>query len=93
MMPSALTNALRWPPRKWPPVVAQFQYSCQPGQRSVGQRAKAEGGVLWRQDPTSSTTTLCQAGQRSLSAPMESTPEITLALPLDTAAANRCALC
>eukprot|EP00955_Chlamydomonas_euryale_P050805 354659-Chlamydomonas_euryale.AAC.3 len=54
-----------------------FSSSCQPGQRSVGQCAKAGGGggLLWRWDPALSTSILCQAGQRGPSAPMELTPE------------------
>jgi len=49
-----------------------FSSSCQPGHRSVSQRAKAGGGLLWRWDPALSTSILCQAGQRGPSAPMES---------------------
>eukprot|EP00955_Chlamydomonas_euryale_P062036 358276-Chlamydomonas_euryale.AAC.1 len=36
--------------------------------------ARKPGGLLWRWDPALLTSILDQAGQRGLSAPMESTP-------------------
>eukprot|EP00955_Chlamydomonas_euryale_P077854 363045-Chlamydomonas_euryale.AAC.8 len=53
-----------------------FRSSCQPGQRSVCQRAKAGGGYF-DDDPALSTSILCQTGQRGSSAPIEPPPQTT----------------